>query len=104
MPCGMGNEAAFAFTLSLADWRNVASLRVERLEAKGRDVGDSVRIVFRPDIEWRSFHATTKAYQGLDSLFPSKTVPSAASPTGEVTGFEFSPYDGTFRMSVVGGA
>ena len=104
MPCGMGNETAFAFTLSLADWRNVASLRVERLEAKGRDVDDSVRIVFRPDIEWRSFHATTKAYQGLDSLFPSKTVPSASSPTGEVTGFEFSPYDGTFRMSVVGGA
>ena len=103
VPCGMGKETMFMVTLALADGRNVAEMKVERLEAKVREVGGHVRIVFRPDIEWRSFHATTKAYQGLEGLFPSKTVPSASSRTGVVTGFEFSPYDGTFRMSVTGG-
>ena len=103
VPCGMGKETSFAFTLALADGVNAAKLTVERLEAKDRDVGDQVRLVFRPDIEWRSFHATTKAYNGLENLFPAKTVPSPLSATGAVQGFSFAPYADTFRMSVVGG-
>ena len=104
VPCGMGKETSFAFTLSLSDGVNAAKLTVERLEAKERDVGDQVRLVFRPDIEWRSFHATTKAYNGLENLFPAKTVPSPLSATGDAQGFFFAPYGDTFRLSVTGGA
>ena len=97
VPCGMGRETMFMVTLALKDGRNVAEMRVERLEAKMREVGGHVRLVFRPDIEWRSFHATTKAYQGLDGLFPSKCDP-------QPQGYDFHPYDGRFNMSVTGGA
>ena len=97
VPCGMGRETMFMMTVALADGRNVAEMRVERLEAKTREVGGHVRLVFRPDVEWRSFHATTKAYQGQEGLFPSKCE---AQPQG----YDFHPYDGHFTMSVTGGA
>ena len=99
VPCGMGHEVAFAFTLSLAEGSNVALLRVERIESKGRDVDDQVRLVFRPDVEWRSFHSTTKAYNGLESRFPR-----ASSPLdGGRQGFRFAPYQDRFTMTVTGG-
>ena len=97
VPCGMGKETMFMVTVALAEGRNVAEMRVERLEAKAREVGGHVRIVFRPDIEWRSFHANTKAYSGPEGVFAS-----ACDPSG--TGFDFHPYEGRFRMSVTGGA
>ena len=96
VPCGMGKSASFSFVLSLADGRNAARLVVARYERGDNDVGDQVRIVFRPDIEWRSFHATTKAYAGLETLFPSKTRQTA-------DGFSFAPYEGEFSMSVKNG-
>ena len=96
VPCGMGHSAAFSFVLSLADGRNAARLAVSRYEHGDNDVGDQVRIVFRPDIEWRSFHATTKAYAGLESLFPARTRQTA-------DGFCFAPYDGQFTLSVSNG-
>ena len=97
VPCGMGKETAFVFTLALADGRNEAVLTVERPEAAAREVGEQVRLVFRPDVEWRSFHSTTKAYEGAESLFPSHCEAAA-------DGFAFSPADGTFRLNVAGGA
>ena len=96
VPCGMGKETMFRVALALAEGRNVAEMKVERLEARAREVGGSVRLVFRPDIEWRSFHATTKAYQGQDALFPAKCAPTPH-------GYAFRPYDETFEMSVSGG-
>ena len=98
VPCGMGKETAFVFTISLANGKNAARLRVERTESKVRDVGDQVRLVFRPDIEWRSFHATTKAYSGLDQSFPGAVRDVSES------GFVFAPYGPSFTMSVTGGA
>ena len=97
VPCGMGKETMFMMTVALKDGRNIAEMKVERLEAKAREVGGHVRLVFRPDIEWRSFHATTKAYQGLEGIFPAKC-------TTEGSGFDFHPYEGHFKMSVTGGA
>ena len=98
MPCGMGNTAAFAFELSLAEGVNAARLRVSRIESGEDDVGDQVRVVFRPDVEWRSFHATTKAYQGnVESHFRDSAEPTA-------TGFVFRPYEGQFRFEIKGGA
>ena len=96
VPCGMGNETAFTFTIFLEPGRNVARLRVERVASGARDVDDSVRIVFRPDLEWRSFHATTKAYQGPEALFASRCAPTA-------DGVVFAPYKGAFALKVLGG-
>ena len=133
VPCGMGRETAFAFTFAL-EKGNVARLTVTRGDAGEDDVGDQVRLVFRPDIEWRSFHATTKAYGGAEGLFREKTVPRCVSPAagngdglgdaacgclaslgcsgethrgtaaGTSAGFDFAPYGETFAMRVVNGA
>jgi len=97
VPCGMGNETSFAFTLAMDEGVNVARLHVERLSAGARDTADRVRLVFRPDLEWRSFHATTKAYAGPDRDFPAACTPSA-------TGVVFAPYGERFVLSVEGGA
>ena len=96
VPCGMGRTTAFVFRASLDGGRNAARLVVTRIDAGADDVGDQVRLVFRPDVEWRSFHQTTKAYAGLEDVFPRSVAQTA-------DGFEFHPYDGTFRMSVKGG-
>ena len=97
VPCGMGKETAFAFTLSLAEGQNAATLAVERVAASAHDVGDQVRLVFRPDVEWRSFHSTTKAYGEKENLFPAS---SRATEDGVV----FSPYGEAFALTVAGGA
>ena len=62
VPCGMGKTASFAFEIALAEGQNAARLRVVRYAGSDNDVEDQVRLVFRPDIENRSFHSTTKAY------------------------------------------
>ena len=98
VPCGMGMETSFAFTLSLVDGANAARLSVVRTDAGGGDVGGRVRLVFRPDVEWRSFHATTKAYiDGVDWRFRESCDPLE-------NGFDFHPYDGSMSMRVHGGA
>ncbi len=96
VPCGMGHDAAFTFEVSLAEGMNAARLVVTRRGAGDDDVGDQVRLVVRPDVEWRSFHGTTKAYTGLEELFPKSATPSPR-------GFDFHPYDGHFVLSVDGG-
>ena len=97
VPCGMGKDAAFSFVLALAPGVNAATLAVTRVASDGDDVHDQVRLVFRPDVEWRSFHATTKAFTGLETLFP-------ASARATADGFAFAPYGKTFALHVTGGA
>ena len=71
VPCGMGRVVRFSFTLSLAcAGTRAARLSVTRLA--GDEVGSSVRIVFRPNLECRSFHATTKAFQGPESVWEDR--------------------------------
>ena len=101
VPCGMGRNTAFAFEISLAAGANAARLRVARYDAGENDVGDQVRLVFRPDMEWRSFHDTTKAYAGAEALFASASKPLPA--VGGAGGFTFSPYGETFTMNVENG-
>ncbi|MGN0855438.1 MAG: amylo-alpha-1,6-glucosidase [Kiritimatiellia bacterium] len=93
VPCGMGRTTAFAFEVSLADGVNAARLKVTRVDAGEGDVGDQVRLVFRPDIEWRSFHAATKAYAGQEKLFPASVTPAPR-------GFDFAPYGSHFTLAV----
>ena len=97
VPCGMGREASFVFVLALAEGANAATLRVTRLKATERDVVDRIRLVFRPDVEWRSFHATTKAYGELENVFPAKCV-------ARTDGFDFAPYGQSLALRVAGGA
>lgn len=96
VPCGMGHETQFEFTQFLVPGKNKAVLNIKRVDSGELDVGDQVRIVFRPDIEWRSFHATTKAFKGLEELFP-KAVKKL------VDGYEFAPYEDKFTMRVKNG-
>ncbi len=96
VPCGMGHTTAFVVELALATGFNAARMKVTRVASGEDDVGDQVRLVFRPDIEWRSFHATTKAYAGPEALFAKSVTPSPR-------GFRFKPYDADFVMSVNGG-
>ena len=101
VPCGMGKETAFAYHLVLEQGQNTARLIVTRQDAGENDVGDQVRIVFRPDIEWRSFHATTKAFLGLEELYPKSVRPLSSLPGGEGReGFEFTPYADRFTLEV----
>ena len=98
VPCGMGRSASFNFELTLAEGANAARLRVTRYAVEDeQDVGDQVRIVFRPDLEWRSYHATTKAYlHGVQKLFHESCRETA-------DGAEFFPYDGRFALHVRNG-
>ena len=96
IPCGMGKKAAFSFTVALAEGENAARILVRRRDAGADDTGRPVRLVFRPDIEWRSFHAATKAYTGLEGKFP-------AAVSHNAKGFTFAPEDGKFSLSVEGG-
>ncbi len=67
VPCGMGRTAEFEFCLLLAqDGVNTAKLMVWRT---GGDASGPMRIVFRPDFEWRSFHSTTKAQGEVERAF-----------------------------------
>ena len=101
VPCGMGLETSFVFTLSLAAGANAARLTAERTESGGDDPPGSVRLVFRPDVEWRSFHSTTKAYiDGVDGRFRNSC--EAVSEKG-AQGFDFHPYGGRMSMRVSGG-
>ena len=101
VPCGMGRDTAFSFEISLATGANAARLKVTRYDAGENDVGDQVRLVFRPDIEWRSFHSTTKAYSGAEGLFAQASRPLPSQ--GATGGFTFSPYGDTFTMTVENG-
>jgi predicted glycogen debranching enzyme len=99
MPCGMGFEVDFEFTLSLPNGANAAELTVKRMPGKEANGAGRVRLVFRPDIEWRSFHSVTKAYRDdTEGLFIR-----SVSVIGE-EGFDFDPYSrGKFSMRIKNG-
>ena len=96
----MGRLAVFDFRLSLVPGANGARLDVTRVSGGARDVRDPVRIVFRPDLEWRSFHATTKAQGAVEQAFGA---PGAVRATAD--GFTFQPYgEDRLVFTVEGGA
>ncbi len=98
VPYGMGKRVDFTFDIALAQGANAARINICR--NRGRlcpdKMEDPVRLVFRPDLEWRSFHATTKAYTGPEKLFPAACTPTK-------NGVKFHPYEGTFELRVKGG-
>jgi len=93
--CTLGRSADFIFTLSLADAENAALLRIERVKSGDNDILSPVTVVLRPDVEWRSFHSSTKAFEGAESHFP-KSVSSTKES------FVFAPYGDSFVLSMPG--
>ncbi|MDA3924187.1 MAG: glycogen debranching enzyme N-terminal domain-containing protein [Kiritimatiellae bacterium] len=89
VPCGMGKSADITFRLEMALGVNRVQLMVRRNEDGdyGLDAADEISIILRPDIEWRSFHTQTKAFQGAEDKWP------AAIEAFE-TGFNFRPAEG----------
>ena len=105
VPCGLGRVAKFRFSLALAqDGTGAASLVVERLAVAERDGVGPVTLVVRPDLEWRSFHATTKARGAVENAFATAT--RTLDREGAVRGFAFAPYGKgeQFEMALDGGA
>ena len=101
VPCGLGRVARFQFRLLPApDGTGMVTLHVRRLAAGEAEVGSPVTLVFRPDLEWRSFHGTTKAQGAVEQAFAA-----AARPLGS-DGFVFTPYgkDESLVFGVKGGA
>ena len=68
IPAGMGRSVPFAFRLELAPGVNAARLSVRRTDSAEDGFNEKVRIVFRPDLESRSFHEVTKAYVGESEI------------------------------------
>ena len=64
VPAGMGRSVPFSFRLELAPGTNAARLTVRRCDDVAEGFNERVRVVFRPDLECRSFHDVTKAYRG----------------------------------------
>ena len=100
VPCGMGHETAFTFRLALAEGKNVAVLSVSRTDAGAREADVPVRLVLRPDLEWRSFHATTKAQGPVENAFGARGALRASAD-----GFTFNPYGDSrsFECRIEGG-
>jgi len=88
VPCGMGHWVPLVFRLEMAAGVNRVWLTVTRHNKRGGlDPHDEVTVIVRPDIEWRSFHAKTKAFLGPETAWP------AASRQSE-RGFRFTPAHG----------
>ena len=90
VPTGRGTHVVVKFKTVLEKDTDEVQLVIERCPAsheQGRlPDGESIDIILRPDIENRSFHANTKAYQGLEQSWPSAVTPAK-------NGFTFRPDD-----------
>ncbi|MDJ0984288.1 MAG: amylo-alpha-1,6-glucosidase [Desulfobacterales bacterium] len=88
VPTGQGQNVLLTVRMTMAAGQNSIALQFFRHPAKGLPQrltdSESVEIILRPDIENRSFHAATKAYQG-----PENRWPKAVSAFDN--GFDFGP-------------
>ncbi len=97
VPCGMGRWVPLCFRLELEQGVNRARLILSRLTVDGRkrdpaqtgllESSETVTVIVRPDIEWRSFHSKTKAFLGPESAWPAAVRPAES-------GFLFEPVAG----------
>jgi predicted glycogen debranching enzyme len=88
VPTGVGCWVALSFGLTMTRGRNRIQLELAREKAvDGLADANAVRVVLRPDIEWRSFHGKTKAYAGPETHWP-------AAIQAETHGFVFRPEPG----------
>ncbi|EFK07723.1 putative glycogen debranching enzyme, archaeal type [delta proteobacterium NaphS2] len=90
VPTGQGEHVHLRVFLEMVPTENRVRMVVYRDSAAGIDgrLDDDkpVEVIIRPDIEWRSFHESTKAYLGAETRFPESVIPMQEKP-----GFRFSP-------------
>ena len=88
VPCGMGQWVPLAFRIEMPEGVNLLRLTIRRPDdPQALAAHERVTVILRPDIEWRSFHRTTKASDGPQDAWPAATALTAR-------GFVFTPADG----------
>ena len=99
VPTGQGEYVYLRVSLEMERDKNRIRMLFHRDSAREIDgrLGDDkpVEIILRPDIEWRSFHESTKAYLGAEKHFPESITPMPGS-----SGFWFSPQGPERTLSV----
>jgi predicted glycogen debranching enzyme len=90
VPTGRGTHVVIKIKVLMDRDRDKIQMVLERCPAlKGQGHlpdAELIDIILRPDIENRSFHANTKAYKGLEKIWPSAVTPGKE-------GFTFRPDD-----------
>jgi predicted glycogen debranching enzyme len=85
VPCGLGQWVPISFRLEMERHANRVNLVIMRhVHGEALKAQDDIAIILRPDMEWRSFHETTKAFKGLEGAWSGAMRPQA-------NGFSFSP-------------
>ncbi len=96
VPVGAGYFSFLTVSLCWHAEKNKAQLHISRDAKEGVTCLDKdipIKVILRPDIEYRINHELTKAYTGADNLFPQGLKTHA-------NGFSFDPYkQGTFDVS-----
>jgi predicted glycogen debranching enzyme len=96
VPTGQGEYILFDISLMMVDGQNAVRISFRRLPDGNDDrrlSGDKeVKLILRPDIEYRNFHDTTKAYKGPEHSWPKAIFANS-------TGFDFVPA-GENRLSI----
>ena len=99
IPTGQGRHVLLRVYLEMTPHKNEIRMIVYReaaREEEGRLPDDrAVEVILRPDVEWRSFHESTKAYLGSDTHFPQ----SVSLMSGK-SGFWFSPNGPQQKLAV----
>jgi len=96
VPTGQGEHILFDIILQMVAGENAVRLVFRRLSDGNDDrrlLDDkAVKLILRPDIEYRNFHDTTKAYKGPEHSWPKAVFTQA-------DGFTFAP-EGENGLSV----
>ncbi|RPH52167.1 MAG: glycogen debranching protein [Desulfobacteraceae bacterium] len=91
IPTGQGEHILFDIMLRMVAGENAIRLIFQRLPDGNNDrcLSDNkeVQLILRPDIEYRNFHDTTKAYMGPEHSWPKAL-------TAQANGFIFAPQGG----------
>jgi starch synthase (maltosyl-transferring) len=91
IPTGQGQSVRLTISMGMPKAANTVAILFRREPAGQVPDGlpdlQPVRLIVRPDIEDRNFHATTKAYLGPETQFPAALTPEPA-------GFRFLPDPG----------
>jgi predicted glycogen debranching enzyme len=98
VPCGLGQWVPISFRLEMEKHANRIHLVIMRhVHGESLKSQDDITIILRPDMEWRSFHETTKAFKGLEGAWSGAMQPQAK-------GFSFTPAERvTLAMNVTRG-
>ncbi len=101
VPAGCGTHVTMQLRVHLKKESNQIQIDIRRCPEKGEQGrlpdAETIEIILRPDIENRSFHANTKAYQEVENNWPQFV-------SSQSNGFTFQPDDSHYlKMYQPGG-